>query len=182
MNRWGLCRDEFTDTDHWPHQLYIREARRMTGEYVMVQQDLQTELTKPDPIGMGSYNSDSHNVERIVGPDGFVRNEGDMQVAVKPYQIPYRIMLPKRAEAANLLVPVAFSASHVAYSSVRMEPQYMILGQAAGVAAALAIRGNTAVQGIAVAALVEKLKAQGVIMEYAPSAQARAIQLFQQRK
>ena len=136
MNRWGLCRDEFTDTDHWPHQLYIREARRMIGEYVMVQQDLQTELTKPDPIGMGSYNSDSHNVERIVGPDGFVRNEGDMQVAVKPYQIPYRIMLPKRAEATNLLVPVAFSASHVAYSSVRMEPQYMILGQAAGVAAA----------------------------------------------
>ncbi len=182
MNRWGLCRDEFTDTDHWPHQLYIREARRMVGEYVMVQQDLQTELTKPDPIGMGSYNSDSHNVERIVGPDGFVRNEGDMQVAVKPYQIPYRIMLPKRAEAANLLVPVAFSASHVAYSSVRMEPQYMILGQAAGVAAALAIRGGTPVQGIAVATLVEKLKGQGVIMEYAPSAQSRAMQLFQQRK
>ncbi|MDR3702459.1 MAG: FAD-dependent oxidoreductase [Candidatus Sulfopaludibacter sp.] len=182
MNRWGLCRDEFTDTDHWPHQLYIREARRMVGEYVMVQQDLQTELTKPDPIGMGSYNSDSHNVERIVGADGFVRNEGDMQVAVKPYQIPYRIMLPKRAEVTNLLVPVAFSASHVAYSSVRMEPQYMILGQAAGVAAGLAIRGGTPVQGIAVAALVEKLKAQGVVMEYAPSAQARANQLFQQRK
>ncbi len=182
MNRWGLAKDEFTDTDHWPNQLYIRESRRMTGEYVMVQQDLQTELTKPDPIGMGSYNSDSHNVERIVGPDGFVRNEGDMQVAVKPYQIPYRIMLPKRAEATNLLVPVAFSASHVAYSSVRMEPQYMILGQAAGVAAKLAIAGGAAVQGIAVATLVEQLKAQGAIMEYAPSAQSKAIQLFQQRK
>jgi hypothetical protein len=182
MNRWGLCGDEFTDTDHWPHQLYIREARRMVGEYVMVQQDLQTELTKPDPIGMGSYNSDSHNVERIVAPDGFVRNEGDMQVAVKPYQIPYRIMLPKSAEAANLLVPVAFSASHVAYSSVRMEPQYMILGQAAGVAAGMAIRGGTPVQGIAVSTLVEKLKGQGVVLEYAPSAQSRAIQLFHQRK
>ncbi len=182
LNHWGLAKDEFTDTDHWPNQLYIRESRRMIGEYVMVQQDLQTELSKPDPVGMGSYNSDSHNVERIVGADGFVRNEGDMQVAVKPYQIPYRIMLPKRAEAVNLLVPVAFSASHVAYSSVRMEPQYMILGQAAGVAAKLAISAETGVQEIPVSTLVERLKAQGVVMEYAPSAQARAIQLFQQRK
>ena len=113
MNSWGLCAAEFTDSDHWPRQLYIREDRRMIGEYVMIQQDLQTDLTKPDPIGMGSYNSDSHNVERIVS-DGFVRNEGDMQVAVKPYQIPYRVMLPKRGEVENLLVPVAFSASHVA--------------------------------------------------------------------
>ena len=91
---------------------------------------------------MGSYNSDSHNVQRIVNADGFVRNEGDMQVAVKPYQIPYRVLLPKKGEAQNLLVPVCFSASHVAYSTLRMEPQYMILGQAAGVAAAMAIRGN----------------------------------------
>ncbi len=90
MNRWALCKDEFNDTDHWPYQLYIREARRMVGEYVAVQKDLQTELTKPDPIGMGSYNSDSHNIERIVDADGFARNEGDMQVAVKPYQIPFR--------------------------------------------------------------------------------------------
>jgi hypothetical protein len=180
-NGWGLCKDEFTDTGNWPHQLYIREARRMVGEFVMVQKDLQTDLTKPDPIGMGSYNSDSHNVERIVGPDGFVRNEGDMQVAVKPYQIPYRIMLPKPAEAANLLVPVAFSASHVAYSSVRMEPQYMILGQAAGVAAKLAISGSTPVQGIPVGTLVETLKQRGAVLEYVPSAQAPAIQLFQKR-
>ena len=148
MNQWGLCKDEFTDTGNWPHQLYIRESRRMVGEYVMIQKDLQTNLTKPDPIGMGSYNSDSHNLQRIVDTDGFVRNEGDMQVAVKPYQIPYRIMLPKRAEATNLLVPVAFSASHVAYSSVRMEPQYMILGQAAGVAAGMAIDGRRPVQEI----------------------------------
>ena len=181
INHWGLAKDEFADTDHWPNQLYIRESRRMIGEYVMVQQDLQTDLTKPDPIGMGSYNSDSHNVERIVGLDGFVRNEGDMQVAVKPYQIPYRIMLPKRDEASNLLVPVAFSASHVAYSSVRMEPQYMILGQAAGVAAALAIAEKSSVQTIPVARLVEKLRSQGAVMEYVPSAQSRAIQLFQQR-
>ncbi len=181
MHRWGLCKDEFRDSGNWPPQLYIRESRRMVGEYVMVQKDLQTELTKPDPVGMGSYNSDSHNVERIVAADGFVRNEGDMQVAVKPYQIPYRIMLPKRAEAVNLLVPVAFSASHVAYSSVRMEPQYMILGQAAGVAAKLAITGNTAVQGIPVNTLIDTLKKQGAVMDYVPSPQALAIQLFEKR-
>ncbi|HWC96220.1 MAG TPA: FAD-dependent oxidoreductase [Candidatus Sulfopaludibacter sp.] len=180
MNRWGLCKDEFTDTDHWPNQLYIRESRRMVGEYVMVQKDLQTELTKPDAIGMGSYNSDSHNVERIVDAGGFVRNEGDMQVAVKPYQIPFRIMLPKRSEATNVLVPVAFSASHVAYSSVRMEPQYMILGQAAGVAAKMAIAASSSVQSIAPETLVERLKAQGAITEYLPSGQARSIQIAQQ--
>ena len=181
MNQWGLCKDEFTDTNHWPNQLYIRESRRMVGEYVMVQKDLQTELTKPDPIGMGSYNSDSHNVERIVGPDGFVRNEGDMQVAVKPYQIPYRIMLPKPAEATNLLVPVAFSASHVAYSSVRMEPQYMILGHAAGVAAKLAIANSTSVQTIDVPNLIKTLKEQGAIMEYVPSPQAPTIRILERR-
>jgi hypothetical protein len=181
MNSWGLCAAEFTDTDHWPRQLYIREDRRMVGEYVMVQQDLQTSLTKPDPIGMGSYNSDSHNVERIVS-DGFVRNEGDMQVAVKPYQIPYRVMLPKRAEAENLLVPVAFSASHVAYSSVRMEPQYMILGQAAGVAAKMAIDAKTAVQAIDTTALSAKLRQQGAVMEYVPSPQAAALAAARAKK
>ncbi len=139
-NEWGLAKDEFLDTDHWPNQLYIREARRMVGEYVMSQKDIQTELTKPDPIGMGSYNSDSHNVQRVINKDGFVRNEGDMQVPVQPYQIPYRVLLPKKNEVQNLLVPVCFSATHVAYSTLRMEPQYMILGQAAGVAAAMAIR------------------------------------------
>ncbi len=178
MNRWGLCANEFTDSDHWPRQLYIREDRRMVGEYVMIQKDLQTDLTKPDSIGMGSYNSDSHNVERIVersAAGAFVRNEGDMQVAVKPYQIPYRILLPKRAEVTNLLVPVAFSASHVAYSSVRMEPQYMILGQAAGVAAAMAIEGKKTVQEVDSAALTAKLRSQGVVLEYLPAPQDRAL-------
>ena len=95
---WGLARDEFQDTGHWPNQLYIREARRMVGAYVMRQKDIQTDLTKPDAIGMGSYNSDSHNVQRVVNADGFVRNEGDMQVAVQPYQIPYRVLPPKKGE------------------------------------------------------------------------------------
>ena len=150
----------------------------MTGEYVMVQKDLQTELTKPDPIGMGSYNSDSHNVERIVDAGGFVRNEGDMQVAVKPYQIPFRVMLPKRDEAANLLVPVCFSASHVAYSSLRMEPQYMIIGQAAGVAAKLSIEAGKPVQEVDPAQLTARLRKQGAVLEYVPSPQAGAIQMF----
>jgi hypothetical protein len=176
LNQWGLCKDEFTDTANWPRQLYIREARRMVGEYVAVQKDLQTELGKPDPIGMGSYNSDSHNLERIVDERGFVRNEGDMQVAVKPYQIPYRVLVPKRGEAQNLLVPVCFSASHVAYSSMRMEPQYMIIGQAAGVAAKLSIDTRRPLQEIDTAALAAKLRKQGAILEYVPSPQSLAIQ------
>ena len=150
----------------------------MVGDLVMTQKDLQTQLTKPDPIGMGSYNSDSHNIERIVTPDGFVRNEGDMQVAVKPYQIPYRIMLPKTNEARNLLVPVAFSASHVAYSSVRMEPQYMILGQAAGQAAKMAIDRKCAVQVIDSAALTDRLRKQRAVMEYLPSTERTVIPLL----
>jgi hypothetical protein len=163
---WGLCKDEFTDTGHWPHQLYVREARRLIGEYVMSQNDIQTTLTKPDVIGMGSYNSDSHNVQRIVNEEGFVENEGDMQVPVTPYQIPYRMIVPKRAQASNLLVPVCFSATHVAYSTLRMEPQYMIIGQAAGVAASMAIDGGVAVQDIDRQALTAKLRAQGAVMEW----------------
>jgi hypothetical protein len=110
-----------------------------------------------------------------------VRNEGDMQVAVKPYQIPYRILLPKRAQAANLLVTATFSASHVAYSSVRMEPQYMILGQAAGVAAKLAIAAGRAVQEIDASRLTSILKSQGAVMEYVPNPQAPALQMFRKK-
>ena len=166
VNSWGLARDEFADTAHWPNQLYIREGRRMIGDFVFTQKDLQTDLRKPDVIGMGSYNSDSHNIQRMATSDGAVENEGDMQVPVVPYQIPYRVMLPKREQGANLLVPVCFSASHVAYSSLRMEPQYMILGEAAGTAAALAVREDRPVQDIPVAALQEKLRAQGAVFEW----------------
>jgi hypothetical protein len=166
MQKWGLCRDEFADADHWPYQLYVREARRMVGEYVMSQKDIQTELTKPDSIGMGSYNSDSHNVQRRPTADGqSVENEGDMQVSVKPYEIPYRLIFPKRAEATNLLVPVCFSATHVAYSTLRMEPQYMIVGQAAGVAAKMAIEKDRPVQDIDPTALRAKLKTQRAVLE-----------------
>ncbi len=181
VNTWGLAKDEFLDNGNFPTQLYIREARRMVGEYVMTQHDIQTSLAKPDPIGMGSYNSDSHNVERIVNREGFVRNEGDMQVAVQPYQIPYRMILPRKREAENLLVPVCFSATHVAYSTLRMEPQYMIIGQAAGDAAAMAVRSRLPVQDIDTAALTRTLVDQGAILEYVPSPQSRAISKFRVR-
>lgn len=168
INRWGLAKDEFTDTNHWPHQLYVREARRLVGEYVMSQKDIQTDRAKPDVIGMGSYNSDSHNIQRIANAEGFAENEGDMQVPVTPYQIPYRVMLPRRAEVTNLLVPVAFSASHVAYSTLRMEPQYMIIGQAAGVAAAMAIKKTIPVQDVDARALTATLQSQRAVMEWTP--------------
>jgi hypothetical protein len=167
MKEWGLCRDEFADADHWPYQLYVREARRMIGDYVMSQKDIQTDLTKPDAIGMGSYNSDSHNVQRRPTADGgAVENEGDMQVPVTPYQIPYRVMVPRRGQTTNLLVPVCFSATHVAYSTLRMEPQYMIIGQAAGAAAKLAIDARAAVQDVDPEALRAKLRSQGAVFDY----------------
>ncbi len=182
VRRWGLAKDEFTDNGNFPNQLYIREARRMVGDFVVTQKDLQTELTKPDPIGMGSYNSDSHNIQRVVAPNGMVVNEGDVQVPVKPYQIPYRVMLPKKTEAANLLVPVCFSASHVAYSSLRMEPQYMILGQAAGVAAAMAIKGkDIPVQEVDALALTGRLKDLGAILQADVRAQLEVIAEFSRR-
>jgi hypothetical protein len=166
VNQWGPAKDEFVDTDHWPHQLYIREGRRMIGAYVMVQADLQTRRTQADSIGMGSYNSDSHHVQRIATADGGVINEGDMQVPVRAYEMPYRVLTPKASECGNLLVPACFSASHVAYSSMRMEPQYMILGQTAGVAAAMAVRGGNAVQKIDVDALRAKLSAAGQVLSW----------------
>ena len=175
-NEWGLPKDEFADTDHWPNQLYIREGRRLVGEYVMRQSDLQTERSKTDSIGMGSYNSDSHNIQRVAMPDGTVRNEGDVQVPVQPYEIAYRSITPKRSESENLLVPVCLSATHAAYSSVRMEPQYMIIGQAAGVAAALAIQNHTSIQDVGIPDLQQKLRAHGAILhlsEEFPSAAAR---------
>jgi hypothetical protein len=175
MDSWGLPKDEFSDTDHWPNQLYVREGRRMVGEYVMRQSDLQTERTKADSIGMGSYNSDSHNIERVAMPDGTVQNEGDVQVPVQPYEIAYRSITPKREEVTNLLVPVCLSASHAAYSSVRMEPQYMIIGQAAGTAASIALAKHTPVQDIPTGELQRKLHEHGAILhlseEHVPSSQ-----------
>ena len=166
LSEYGLAEDEFIDNEHWPYQLYVREGRRMQGEFVMTQKDIQTDLTKPDVIGMGSYNSDSHNVQRYVTEEGHVQNEGNMEVPVTPYQIPYRIMLPKKSRVNNLLVTVCFSASHVTYSTLRMEPVYMIIGQAAGVAAKMSIEGNVSLQDIDTQALTSRLRAQRAVLEW----------------
>ena len=166
IGEFGLARDEFRDNDNWPYQLYIREARRMAGDFVMTQKDIQTELVKRDVIGMGSYNSDSHNVQRYVTEEGNAQNEGNMEVPVTPYQIPYRVLLPKKSQATNLLVPVCFSASHVTYSTLRMEPVYMIIGQAAGLAAKMAVDKRVAVQDIDTAALTARLRGQRAVMEW----------------
>jgi hypothetical protein len=179
MNEWGLAVDEYEDTQNWPHQLYVREARRMVGEFVATQKDLQTDLTKPDAIGMGSYQSDSHNIQRIVNDQGFVENEGDVQVAVNPYQIPYRILLPKREECINLLCPVPFSASHIAFASLRMEPQWMIIGHAAGVAASLAHTASKPPHEIDIRQLQEILREQGGVFEYVAPAQNSAVTKLQ---
>jgi hypothetical protein len=169
IDRYGLAKDEFTDASGWPWQLYIRESRRMVGEYVVTQKDLQTDLVKRDSIGMGSYQSDSHNVERIPTPDGAVENEGEMYTPVKPYEIPYRFMLPRRQDQlSNLLVPVCFSASHVAYSTLRMEPQYMIIGQAAGVAAAIAIQKKVTVYDVPIGDLQSRLLAGKAVLHMHP--------------
>ena len=147
MQQWGLPKDEFRDNGGWPHQIYVREARRMTGEFVMREADALGKTTVPNPVGMGSYALDAHNAQRYVKADGFVQNEGDIGVHPdKPYSIAYGSILPKETECANLLVPVALSASHIAYGSIRMEPVFMILGQSAATAAVLAIQHNVSPQ------------------------------------
>lgn len=163
---WGLCKDEFADNGHWPYALYIREGRRMIGDYVMVQKDLQTDIFKEDGVGMGSFLIDCHIVQRILAEDGTVRDEGSFQdTPALPYQISYRSLTPKRAECENLLVPVCLSASHIAYCSLRMEPVYMALGHASGLAAVQAMRANQSVQGIDVKALRTKLLEQNAVIE-----------------
>jgi hypothetical protein len=127
---WGLAGDEFVDNGHWPHQIYVREARRMVGTLVMTEHELLKRRPTPDPVGMGSYGIDSHNVQRYITPEGFVQNEGDIGVSTNgPYQIAYGSLVPKPEQATNLLVPVCVSSSHIAFGSIRMEPVFMILGQ-----------------------------------------------------
>jgi hypothetical protein len=164
MRQWGLSKGEFEDTGNWPHQLYVREARRMLGAYVMTQADVTTARAKDDAVGLGSYNADSHHVQRVAGPGGAALNEGDFQVPVKPYAVPYRSLVPRAGQCTNLLVPVCLSASHVAYGTIRMEPVYMILGQASGVAAALAADGRTTVQAVPVRRLLERLRAERAVL------------------
>ena len=158
MASWGYCPDEFLDTSGWPHQLYVREARRLVGEYVMTEHNARGTVTVNDAIGMAAYGMDSHNVQRVV-VDGMVKNEGNVEVQVPhPYPISYRAITPKRGEVTNLLVPVALSASHIAYGSIRMEPVFMVLGQSAAMAASLAIDTGVPVQRVDVRALQKELQ------------------------
>lgn len=149
MQQWGLARDEFADNDHWPHQIYVREARRMIGQYVMTENELLKRRPTPESVGMGSYTIDSHNVQRYVDENGHVHNEGDIGVGLPgPYEIAYGALIPRKEECQNLLVPVCASASHIAFGSIRMEPVFMILGQSAAVAACMAIDESIAVQDV----------------------------------
>ncbi len=140
MSKWGLAKDEFTDNGNWPHQLYIREARRMIGDVVMTEADALGKTTIKRSVGMGSYALDSHNIQRYVTEEGYVQNEGDIGAKPdRPYGIDYGAILPKETECRNLLVPVCVSSTHIAFGSIRMEPVFMILGQSAAIAAVLSI-------------------------------------------
>jgi hypothetical protein len=169
MQRWGLAKDEFTDNGHWPHQIYVREARRMVSDYVHTEHDCRRQRPCPDPVGMGSYNMDSHNVQRYVDENGHVQNEGDIQISPGgPYLISYRALIPKAEECTNLLVPVCLSSSHIAYGSIRMEPVFMILGHSAAAAAVLALDEGTSVQKLDYAVLRRQLDKDGQVLEIPP--------------
>jgi len=166
MSKWGLAKDEFTDNGNWPHQLYIREARRMIGHYVTTENEVLGKINVKDPVGMGSYTMDSHNIQRYVTGEGYVQNEGDVGVHPgKPYKISYGSIVPKKEECTNLLVPVCVSSSHIAFGSIRMEPVFMILGQSAATAACMAIDRKEAVQDIDYSLLKEKLLSKNQILE-----------------
>lgn len=162
MSNWGLAKDEFKDNGGWPHQIYVREARRMVGDYVMSENEVLGKKRVQRSIGMGSYALDSHHTQRYVTEEGFVQNEGDIGVkAPKPYGISYDAIVPKSSECSNLLVPVCLSVSHIAYGSIRMEPVFMILGESAATAASLAIDHNTSVQKVNYSSLQRLLLQQG---------------------
>ena len=168
VSRWGTCKDEFADGlgDGWQSQLYVREARRLVGDTVMTERNCRGQVVATRPVAMAAYTMDSHNVRRYVGADGFVHNEGDVEVdGGKPYPIDYGAIIPKRGECANLFVPVCLSASHIAFGSIRMEPVFFALGQAAGTAAAQAIAAGCAVQDLDYSPLRAQLLADGQVLE-----------------
>ena len=175
MNRWGLAKDEFPKNGGFPTQMYVREARRMISDYVMTEADCRWQRKCEDGIGLGAYNMDSHNCQRLV-QGGYVRNEGDVQHGVAaPYPVAYRSIVPKAAQAENLFVPVCLAATHIAYGSIRMEPVFMAMGQTAATAAVLAIEGKTTAQKVDYAKLKERLLKDGQILEWTgPARQAAA--------
>jgi hypothetical protein len=168
MREYGLHQDEFGDNGHWPYQMYVREARRMRGDFVVTQKDVIEDRHKPDAIAVGSHFIDSHHVQRLaVSPTEFV-NEGRLWRVGYAYQIPYRALLPKAEQCTNLLVPGAASYTHVAFCTLRLESTWMMVGHAAGVAAAMAGKAGQTVQAVDVPALQEKLRAQKQIVDFIP--------------
>jgi FAD dependent oxidoreductase len=156
-SQWGLPKDEFTDNNNWPHQLYVREGRRMVSDFVMTQHHCARKQPVPESIGLAAYTIDSHAVQRYV-KDGMVKNEGDVQAGIPgPYPVSYRAIVPKKGECENLLVPWSLSASHMAFGSIRMEPVFMILAQSAATAADIAVDRGVSVQEVPYEDLRKKL-------------------------
>ena len=170
MSRWGLAKDEFTDTGNWPPQIYVREARRMVSDFVVTENHVRRRIATPRPVGRGSYNMDSHNVQRYATQDEagrwVVRNEGDVQVSPRgSYPIDFGAIVPAEDECTNLLVPVCLSSSHIAYGSIRMEPVFMILAESAVEAAHLALEADIPVQAIDYLQLRRRLESAGQVLE-----------------
>ena len=178
LKKWGYAKDEFTDNENWPYQLYVREARRLKGEYVMTEADILKDRRKADGVAIGDFNLDVHPIQYVVIPSaddkpkhsysGSLVSEGSVWEGVKPYEISFRVMLPKRGEADNLIVPVCISSTHIAYSSVRMEPVYMMLGHAAGLAASVCIEKDIKAHNVSATELRSRLVKEGAIIGIGP--------------
>lgn len=169
VSKWGTCKDEYEREDGWQQQLYVREARRMMSGYVMTQRHCEGFEVAADPVGMGAYGMDSHQVQRYVDANGFVQNEGNVEAhGFPPYPISYRSIIPKEGECSNLLVPVCVSATHIAYGSIRMEPVFMVLGQSAATAAALAIDNQSNLHQLNYEDLKNRLLKDGQVLVHVP--------------
>ncbi|MGM0620109.1 MAG: FAD-dependent oxidoreductase [Bacteroidota bacterium] len=169
VSKWGTCKDEYQREDGWQQQLYIREARRMKSDYVMKQKNCEGFDVAEDPVGMAAYGMDSHHVQRYVDANGFVQNEGNVEAhGFPPYPISYRSIIPKMEECSNLLVPICVSATHIAFGSIRMEPVFMILGQSAATAAALAIESGNDVHSLDYNRLKSRLLKDKQILAHEP--------------
>lgn len=166
FNRIGLTKDEFAENDNWPRQLYVREARRMVSDYVMSEKNCKRTEVVSDSVGMGAYNMDSHNTQRYVTQEGYVRNEGDIQIGTRPYPISYRSIRPRADQCTNLLVPVCLAASHISYGSIRMEPVFMVIGQSAATAAVHSINENCSIQEIDLVKFKAQLLQDGQVLDF----------------
>jgi hypothetical protein len=176
FQRIGLAKDEFKDNNNWPRQMYVREARRMISDYVMTEKNCTRAEVVADSVGMGAYNMDSHNIQRYITKEGFVRNEGDVQVRVRPYPISYRSLRPKASECTNLLTPTCLSSSHIAFGSIRMEPVFMVLGQSSATAAVHAIEQGVEIQKIDPKKLEARLLKDEQVLDFeSPALAARVV-------